>query len=273
MTKRETLVKIAKENLGKTLTVDWFNENYPEFFYTPDNSSSKYLDENIIAGLLWGYNVTFTRVFAPEGTYRKIAKTVKISEIKKKTNWQKFLELAKPNDDGCTSKVDLTFGNGGSWCREGSRLTEIFKVKFNRKGNSDSGKIISIELLGWNRDIQFDQRIKREIVEELRNKPCVFTGSTNNIEIDHKDGRKNDLSLNDVKNQTKDSFQPVCKAMNDVKRQKCKECKRTNKRWNATNIEGNPVPFYKGGEEYTGTCEGCYLYDPVAYRIYVFGNK
>ena len=47
MSKRETLVKIAEENLGKTLTVDWFNENYPEFFYTPDNSSSKYLDENV----------------------------------------------------------------------------------------------------------------------------------------------------------------------------------------------------------------------------------
>ena len=270
MTKRETLKKIAEENLGKTLTVDWFKENYPEFFYTPDvNSTSKYLDENLITGLLWDYNVSFKKVFAPDGTYRKIAKTVKISEIKKKTLTQTFLELAKPNDEGCSKVIDITFGNGGSWCRTGSKLTETFIVKINKNGV----KIVSIELCGWNREIQFDQRIKKEIVEELRNKACVFTGSTNNIEIDHKDGRKNDLSLNDVKNQTKDSFQPTCKSANDFKRQKCKECKKTDKRWKATCIEGNPIDFYKGDEDYNGTCEGCYLYDPVAYRKHCFANN
>lgn len=283
MTKREKLVKIAKENLGKTLNVDWFNENYPEFFYTPDvNSSSKYLDEKLIEGLLWDYKVTFRRVFASDGTYRKIAKTVKISKIKEKTNTQKFLELAKPNDEGYARVIyreefnkvkGLELGNGGKWCRENSKLADLFRLKRNKDGNGDNAPIISVELNGWNRDVQFSQNIKKEIVDELRNKKCVFTGSTNKIEIDHKDGRKNDLSLNDVKNQTKDSFQPVCKAMNDFKRQKCKECKRTGKRWAATNIEGYPIAFYKGGEMYEGTCEGCYLYDPIAYRIYVFGNK
>lgn len=61
-------------------------------------------------------------------------------------------------------------------------------------------------------------------------------------------------------------FQPLCKAANDAKRQICKECKRTDKRWNAKNLLGNPFPFYEGGEDYEGTCVGCYQYDPVAYR-------
>lgn len=278
MTKREKLVKIAEENLGKTLSVDWFKDNYPEFFYTPDaNPNTKELDYKLIEGLLWDYEVNITKVFVPEGTYRKMAKSVKISKIKEKHEWQRYLELAKPNDEGYAilsrevfnNDPILKLKNGGSWCRDSSKLAELFNIKRHKKGKP----IISVEILGWNRDIQFSQRIKREIVDELKNKPCVFTGCTCNIEIDHKDGRKNDLSLNDIKNQSIDSFQPACKAMNDFKRQKCKECKETGKRWKATQIEGNPIDFYKGGEDYNGTCEGCYLENPVAYRKCAYANK
>lgn len=284
MTKRDTVVKIAEENLGKTLTVDWFNENYPEFFYIPDaNPSTKELDYKLIEALLWDYKVNTTKVFVPEGTYRKMAKSIKISKIKEKnektgkggkTCAQKFIELAKPNDKGCSrvvykdefNKVEgLSLGNGGKWCRGNSKLVELFKLNVVR----DKNGILSVELLGWNRETNFSQYIRRDIVEELKNKPCVFTGSTSHIEVDHKDGRKNDLSLNDIKNQSIDSFQPVCKAMNDFKRQKCKECKMTGKRWKATNIKGNPIDFYKGCEDYKGTCEGCYLKDPVEYRLFL----
>lgn len=57
-------------------------------------------------------------------------------------------------------------------------------------------------------------------------------------------------------------------AANDVKRQICKECKRTGLRWDAQNIKGNPYSFYEGDENYTDElgCVGCYQYDPVAYR-------
>ena len=105
----------------------------------------------------------------------------------------------------------------------------------------------------------------------MRDKPCVMLGcnshSENKIEIDHKDGRKDDASFNDVAAQKEEWFQPLCKAANDFKRQKCKECKASGKRWSASNLEGfEDFPFYKGGEDYIDTCEGCYLYDPVAYR-------
>lgn len=88
------------------------------------------------------------------------------------------------------------------------------------------------------------------------------------IEIDHKDGRKDDERISDITTQTLEDFQPLTKAANDSKRQICKHCKETNKRWNAKNLKGNPYEFYQGDENYTKElgCIGCYQYDPVAYR-------
>jgi hypothetical protein len=88
------------------------------------------------------------------------------------------------------------------------------------------------------------------------------------IEIDHKDGRKDSHRVSNLKTQNLEDFQPLCKAANDVKRQICKKCKETNKRWNAKNIKGNPYSFYEGDESYRDElgCVGCYQYDPVAYR-------
>ena len=88
------------------------------------------------------------------------------------------------------------------------------------------------------------------------------------IEIDHKDGRKNDERISSLEGQKIEDFQPLCKAANDVKRQICKECKKTNIRWDAKNIKGNPYSYYEGNEKYTEElgCKGCYQYDPVEYR-------
>ena len=71
-----------------------------------------------------------------------------------------------------------------------------------------------------------------------------------------------------MQSQNINDFQPLCKAANDIKRQICKICKETDKRWNAKNISGNPYAFYEGDENYTQElgCVGCYQYDPVAYR-------
>ena len=88
------------------------------------------------------------------------------------------------------------------------------------------------------------------------------------IEIDHKEGRKNNERISNISTQHINDFQPLCKAANDVKRQICKRCKETNKRWNAKNIKGNPFEFYAGDENFTNElgCVGCYQYDPVEYR-------
>lgn len=63
-------------------------------------------------------------------------------------------------------------------------------------------------------------------------------------------------------------FQPLSKAANDAKRQFCKECKRTGKRFDAK-LLGYPMSYYKGGANHNGNedgCEGCYWYDPLEFK-------
>ena len=88
------------------------------------------------------------------------------------------------------------------------------------------------------------------------------------IEIDYKDGRKDNDNVSNTKTQDLSDFQPLSKAANDIKRQIYLKCKETNKRWNAKNLKGNPFEFYYGDENYTKEvgCVGCYQYDPVEYR-------
>lgn len=193
-----------------------------------------------------------------------------------------FLELAKPDDNGKSRWVytsefvgkysSLTLGNGLSWGRKSSLLQKKYKISVRRDitpGNSIDG----IRLDGLNDDNHFSQAIRKDIVETIRAQKCVMlgvAGSSENttIEVDHKDGRKNNLRVSDPSKQRIDDFQPLCKAANDIKRQICKNCRRTDKRWDAKNIKGNPYSFYKGDENYNPDlgCEGCYQYDPVEYR-------
>lgn len=139
-----------------------------------------------------------------------------------------------------------------------------------RKGNA----IIAIKLVGYNQDEHFNQNIRQDIKNAISKRKCVMlgiNGSSENtvIEVDHKDGRKNDMRVSDLATQKIDDFQPLCKAANDIKRQICKLCKETDKRWDAKNILGNPYSFYEGDEQFTEGlgCKGCYQYDPVEYRI------
>ncbi|MBQ9292586.1 MAG: restriction endonuclease [Campylobacter sp.] len=198
------------------------------------------------------------------------------------TKAELFLELAKPNKNGVSRWVsktefvgkyaNLMFQNGCDFARGSSGLQKTYIVEFDRsqtKGNS----IDRIRLNGFNAEQTFNQAIRQDIKDFYKNKNCVMLGINGNsentkIEIDHKDGRKNDLRISDIKTQKLEDFQPLCKAANDAKRQICKKCKETNKRWNAKNLKGNPYPFYDGDENYTTElgCVGCYQYDPVEYR-------
>ncbi len=193
-----------------------------------------------------------------------------------------FLELAKPDKNGVSKWVtvdkfvgkykDLQLGNGGSWCRSSSSLAKKYMLEFD-KSRTTGNSIDAIRTIGFNKTKTFNQAIRADIKEYYKNKKCVMlgiNGSSENtrIEIDHKDGRKNDERVSDISTQKLEDFQPLCKAANDAKRQICKKCKETNKRWNAKNLLGNPYSYYKGNENYDEKigCEGCYQYDPVEYR-------
>lgn len=198
------------------------------------------------------------------------------------TKTELFIKLAKPDENGESRWVystefigefaDLQLGNGGSWCRTSSSLAKKYIVEFDKsitKGNS----IDAVRLVGLRKDGTFNQNIRKDIRDYYKDKRCVMLGvcgfsENTKIEIDHKDGRKEDWRVSNPSTQLLEDFQPLCKAANDVKRQICKECKLTGQRWDALNIKGNPYSFYEGDSNYTEIlgCVGCYQYDPVAYR-------
>jgi hypothetical protein len=195
------------------------------------------------------------------------------------TQMQLFEKLAQPDKNGVSRWVLVTefvgeyaklkIGNGLSWGRDSSTLARKYLIEKQKIGN----KITHIRLNGFNTQKTFNQSIRKDIADFYKSQKCVMLGvngfsENTKVEIDHKDGRKDDWRVSNKDTQQFDDFQPLCKAANDVKRQICKICKAENKRWNAQNIKGNPYPFYEGDEEYTPElgCKGCYQYDPVEYR-------
>lgn len=193
-----------------------------------------------------------------------------------------FIELAKPNENGESRWVSssefigkykvLQLGNGGSWCRASSSLAKEYQIEFD-KSITSGNSIDRIRLIGFNEKKHFNQNIRKDIKDFYKTQNCVMLGVNGNsentkIEIDHKDGRKDDHRISNPQNQELSDFQPLAKAANDIKRQICKRCKETNKRWSAKNIKGNPYDFYVGDENYSEElgCKGCYQYDPVEYR-------
>lgn len=198
------------------------------------------------------------------------------------TKMELFIELAKPNELGVSRWVkvsefngrykELQLGNGGSWCRSSSSLAKKYIIDFD-KTQTPGNSIDAIRLNGLNTNKSFNQSIRKSIKDYYKNENCVMLGirgcsENTKIEIDHKDGRKDNSRISDIKTQRIEDFQPLCKAANDAKRQICKRCKETNKRWDAKNLKGNPYSFYEGDEDYTPElgCIGCYQYDPVEYR-------
>jgi len=198
------------------------------------------------------------------------------------TKKQLFLQLANPDNKGFSEWVsvkkftgiysDLKFGNGGSWCRRSSSLAREYDIETD-KTTTNGNSIDYIRLAGFNSSVQFQQNVRQDIKEFYKDTVCVMTGikgisENTKIELDHKDGRKNNERVSNIQTQTIDDFQPLIKPMNDIKRQICKACKETGKRWKATNIIGFEFSFYKGDENYTEElgCIGCYQYDPIAYR-------
>ncbi len=198
------------------------------------------------------------------------------------TKTELFIELANPNEQGESRWVfvnefigkysDLQLGNGGSWCRRSSALAKKYVVKFD-KTKTNGNSIDAIKLCGYNKEETFSQNIRKDIKDYYKNERCVMLGvcgtsENTKIEVDHKDGRKDDWRISNSQTQRLEDFQPLCKAANDVKRQICKDCKQTGKRWDAKYIKGNPYSYYEGDEMYSEElgCVGCYQYDPVEYR-------
>ena len=164
------------------------------------------------------------------------------------------------------------FQNGWSWGRGSSPLAGEYILETDRTITPGNG-IDRIRTNGFNTDFQFNQNIRKDIKDHHRENNCVILGlkgtsENTKIEIDHKAGSKDCERVSNVKDQRLEDFQPLSKAANDAKRQFCKECRRTGKRYDAKKL-GYPVSFYYGDENHNESedgCIGCFWYDPIEFR-------
>jgi len=197
-----------------------------------------------------------------------------------------FIELARPNAKGISRWVDtseftgrysqLELLNGLSWGRRSSTLAKRYKVETDKTITSGV-KINRIRLNGLNSLVgsKFSQSIRADIKKEILTKRCVVLGTTRSCnhktEVDHKDGRKNNAAVMKTSTQNLSDFQPLSKPANDAKRQFCKECANTGKRYDAK-ILGYTVSFTEGTLKYDTVhkCNGCFWHDPVDFRQKLF---
>lgn len=189
-----------------------------------------------------------------------------------------FEELASPNSEGIsrwvyceefTGRYDILYtgGNGLGWGRKGSTLDKKYYIEKKRKGDVKNGKIEAIKLNGFKEEDIFSQSIRKDIIDYHKDSPCAMSGLTIDIEIDHKNGRKDDEKVMKLENQEIGDFQPLNRNINLLKRQKCRRCKETGKRFDARELGFN-IGWTVGKEEYEEEigCNGCFWFDPIDFR-------
>ena len=187
----------------------------------------------------------------------------------KLSNLEKVDTLFQPDKNGYSRKVsreeiensNLTWSKNGNGRRNVYFQVQKYKWVAERgKGN----KVISLKLDGFNESIILNQTIRKDIKDKLYAQtrsnfapddmlPLV----DKNKEIDHRWGRKDSplySRINDTKEQTIDDFQLLSHSHNQYKREKCKKCTETNKRFDGI-IWDDSVG-----------CSGCPLAQPELYR-------
>lgn len=191
------------------------------------------------------------------------------------TKTELFIKLANPDANGVSRWVSvdefvgdyacLTFGNGASWARKESALAKKYVIEFDKSITKGNG-IDLIRLNGTNSG-GYSQHIRADIKRIIGAKRCVVLG-TSRPEIDHKNGMKNEDRVMRNEDQRLEDFQPLSKAANDAKRQFCKECRRTQIRFDAK-LLGYPMSYYAGTTHHNfeeNACVGCYWYDPIEFK-------
>ena len=187
-----------------------------------------------------------------------------------------FLELARPDEEGFSRKVPvseftgkyarLQCGNGGDWCRDDGTLGKHFNIVRHKEAN----KIVAVDLQGVKKQ-SVDKPIPKQIRDQIRAQRCAVLAIGQQIQTDHRDGRRDDPRLADPGWVTIDDFQPLSQAANSAKRQHCKTCRETGRRFDATQL-GYSRAQIKGDGEYRGTCIGCYWHDPHRFNRVISGG-
>ena len=124
------------------------------------------------------------------------------------------------------------------------------------------GPVQRIRCLGFIDAPQLTHKIRSDIRNEINSKPCIITGSTVNVEVDHRAGNKLHplhIHVDDVEQQTVDDFMPLTRGINQIKREACKKCIASGER-------PNLPPMFGGGPMKPGEgCNGCFWFEPESY--------
>ena len=193
----------------------------------------------------------------------------KVTLAKKIPDAKLFLELAKPDKYGFSRVVKreefvgkykpLDTPNGSHWSRKESSLANKYNIRKIQEGN----KVVSYELHGFKK-VPVKKPVPKKIKDKIKVQNCKVL-AISRVETDHKDGRLDDPRLSDPKKVTIDDFQPLSKGANNAKRQHCKECRNTDKRFDARRL-GYSIGQVRGNGKYEGTCVGCYWHDPFFFN-------
>lgn len=168
------------------------------------------------------------------------------------------------------AKIHPSFvsSNGCQWARSHS---SYLGKKYAIVREQDGGRVASVRLAGANPDLLNKCRsIDPKIYAAFAGCACVMCGTHSTIEVDHKDGRYDNERNASADTQVATDFQPLCKHDNDTKRQRCKECKATGKRFDAKEL-GYPMSWTEGGEDWDEeqNCHGCFYYDIADFRAHL----
>lgn len=197
-------------------------------------------------------------------------------------NLEKVVNLFRPDGDGFSDWVTVNdvINSGLSWSSNGNVRRGIafgvkeYKWEFKRINNRHNGTILEMRLVGYNDSDSFNQRIRKDIADELRKQTrsnfapdCIVHLVESDKEIDHRWGRKDCPKyeyIRDVNKQSINDFQLLSHSHNQLKRELCINCKKTNLRF----FPPNNQEFKIGCQEWDDAvgCEGCPLAQPELYR-------
>ena len=125
----------------------------------------------------------------------------------------------------------------------------------------EKGTIQRLRCLGFSDDFKPEGKIRSDIHKIISKQPCMLTGDTK-VEVDHRAGNKEHplhQHVDDPEQQQVSDFMPLCREMNQKKREICKKCTATGQR------PGVPL-LYGGGEMKPGEgCNGCFWMQPELY--------
>ncbi len=146
-------------------------------------------------------------------------------------------------------------GNGSNMFNRGRGLGKDFLFE-----KEPRHRIARVRTIGLVAQIERPASIRPDIHRGIAGRRCVILDTSQDVEVDHKAGRKNERRLEDLMAQDETDFQPLNRTVNKVKGRHCQRCLATQSRYDA-----RLLGFSHGwwlGDARSETCNGCYWNDP-----------